>query len=159
MSGDHAPCERGAGLGKRESGRAREAPAEGLGSRLAALLKGERVSPHVIRHTTAVRLLRAGVDINTIRAWLGHIDTTNIYAEVDLEMKAKALNERSIPGAPRRSWHKQSGLMACSSRSDGTSVLSAEQSVGHQVVSRPHWRATSKPTAFKRLRHMTVAAT
>jgi integrase len=39
------------------------------------------------------RLLRAGVDINTIRAWLGHvsIDTTNIYAETDLEMKAKAL--------------------------------------------------------------------
>jgi site-specific recombinase XerC len=40
-----------------------------------------------------VHLLRAGVDINTIRAWLGHVslDTTNIYAEVDLEMKAKAL--------------------------------------------------------------------
>jgi integrase len=38
-------------------------------------------------------LLRAGVDINTIRAWLGHVslNTTNIYAEVDLEMKAKAL--------------------------------------------------------------------
>jgi site-specific recombinase XerD len=45
------------------------------------------------RHTTATHLLRAGVDINTIRAWLGHvsIDTTNIYAETDLEMKAKAL--------------------------------------------------------------------
>jgi site-specific recombinase XerC len=42
------------------------------------------------RHTTATHLLRAGVDINTIRAWLGHvsIDTTNIYAESDLEMKA-----------------------------------------------------------------------
>jgi site-specific recombinase XerC len=40
-----------------------------------------------------VHLLRAGVDINTIRAWLGHVslDTTNIYAEVDMEMKAKAL--------------------------------------------------------------------
>lgn len=36
---------------------------------------------------------RAGVDINTIRAWLEHVslDTTNIYAEIDLEMKAKAL--------------------------------------------------------------------
>ena len=53
----------------------------------------KRVSPHTIRHTTATHLLRAGVDINTIRGWLGHvsIDTTNIYAEVDLEMKAKAL--------------------------------------------------------------------
>ncbi len=53
----------------------------------------KRISPHTIRHTTATHLLRAGVDINTIRAWLGHvsINTTNIYAEVDLEMKAKAL--------------------------------------------------------------------
>jgi len=60
--------------------------------RLPSLAK-KRVSPHVIRHTTATHLLRAGVDINTIRAWLGHVsvDTTNVYAEVDLEMKAKAL--------------------------------------------------------------------
>ena len=74
----------------------------------------KRVSPHVLRHTTAVHLLRAGVDINTIRAWLGHVslDTTNVYAEVDLEMKAKALNECTIPDAPRRSWHRQPGLMA-----------------------------------------------
>ena len=56
-------------------------------------LATKRVSPHAIRHTTAVHLLRAGVDINTIRAWLGHVslDTTHIYAEVDMEMKAKAL--------------------------------------------------------------------
>jgi len=56
-------------------------------------LAKKRVSPHTIRHTTAVHLLRAGVDINTIRAWLGHVslDTTHIYAEVDMEMKAKAL--------------------------------------------------------------------
>jgi len=49
--------------------------------------------PRNSRHTTAVHLLRAGVDINTIRAWLGHVslDTTHIYAEVDMEMKAKAL--------------------------------------------------------------------
>ncbi len=74
----------------------------------------KRVSPHVIRHTTAVHLLRAGVDINTIRAWLGHVslDTTNVYAEVDLEMKAKALSECTIPDTPRRSWHRQPGLMA-----------------------------------------------
>lgn len=56
-------------------------------------IEKKRVSPHTIRHTTATHLLQAGVDINTIRAWLGHvsINTTNIYAEVDLEMKAKAL--------------------------------------------------------------------
>lgn len=62
-------------------------------------LRAKRISPHSIRHTTAVHLLRAGVDINTIRAWLGHVslDTTNVYAEVDLEMKAKALSACEIP--------------------------------------------------------------
>jgi len=45
------------------------------------------------RHTTATHLLRAGVDINTIRAWLGHVslNTTNIYAKTNLEIKAHAL--------------------------------------------------------------------
>jgi integrase/recombinase XerD len=70
-----------------------------LSETMPTLVK-KRVSPHTIRHTTAVRLLRAGVDINTIRAWLGHVslDTTHIYAEVDLEMKAKALAVVDING-------------------------------------------------------------
>ena len=61
-------------------------------------LSTKRISPHSVRHTTAVHLLRAGVDINTIRAWLGHVslETTNRYAEVDLEMKAKALASCAI---------------------------------------------------------------
>jgi integrase/recombinase XerD len=61
-------------------------------------LQQKRVSPHTIRHTTATHLLRAGVDINTIRAWLGHVsvDTTNIYAEIDLAAKAKALETCAI---------------------------------------------------------------
>lgn len=65
----------------------------------APSLKTKRISTHGIRHTTAVHLLRAGVDINTIRAWLGHVslDTTNKYTEVDLKMKAEALQTTSIP--------------------------------------------------------------
>jgi len=68
-------------------------------------LQQKRVSPHTIRHTTATHLLRAGVDINTIRAWLGHVsvDTTNVYAEIDLDTKAKALAKCAIhpdPGGP-----------------------------------------------------------
>jgi site-specific recombinase XerD len=57
-------------------------------------IMAKHISPHTIRHTTATHLLRAGVDINTIRSWLGHvsIDTTYDYAEVDLEKKAKALS-------------------------------------------------------------------
>ena len=71
-----------------------------LASRTVPTLATKRVSPHTIRHTTAVHLLRSGVDINTIRAWLGHVslDTTHIYAEVDMEMKAKALASVDISG-------------------------------------------------------------
>ena len=67
------------------------------------------------RHTAACELVRAEVDINTIRAWLGHasIDTTNIYAKIDLEMKAKALAlcDAAEPG-PDRPWKEKKGLMA-----------------------------------------------
>lgn len=74
------------------------------------------ISTHTIRHTTAVHLLRSGVDINTIRAWLGHVslDTTHIYAEVDLEMKAKALAQCEIPesGMVDEHWSKNPKLMA-----------------------------------------------
>ena len=54
-----------------------------------------------------MHLLRAGVDINTIRAWLGHvsIDTTNIYAEIDLEMKARALAKCDVGEARRQDSH------------------------------------------------------
>ena len=66
-------------------------------------LSVKRVSPHIVRHTTAVHLLRSGVDINTIRAWLGHVslDTTHVYAEVDMEMKATALASVDIKGLPQ----------------------------------------------------------
>jgi len=78
-------------------------------------LTAKRVSPHCIRHTTATHLLRAGVDINTVRAWLGHVslDTTNIYAEIDLEMKAKALAkcEVSDAGKSKRRWRDDPTLM------------------------------------------------
>jgi integrase/recombinase XerD len=77
-------------------------------------LAAKRVSPHVIRHTTATHLLRAGVDINTIRAWLGHVSmaTTNIYAEVDLEMKAKALAKCEVAGDKGGvPWKQDAGLM------------------------------------------------
>jgi site-specific recombinase XerD len=86
-------------------------------SRKLPSLRTKQTSTHTIRHTTAVHLLRSGVDINTIRAWLGHvsIDTTHIYAEVDLEMKAKALAQCEIPAsASNRSnlWSKDPELMA-----------------------------------------------
>jgi integrase/recombinase XerD len=84
-------------------------------SQKAPALARKCVSPHTIRHTTATHLLRAGVDINTIRAWLGHvsIDTTNVYAEVDLEMKAKALAacDTGNPAHPKKLWRNNPGVI------------------------------------------------
>jgi len=73
-----------------------------LATKKTPSLQTKRVSPHTIRHTTATHLLRAGVDINTIRAWLGHVsvDTTNVYAEIDLATKAKALDKCAIAPDP-----------------------------------------------------------
>lgn len=79
-------------------------------------LRNKRISPHTIRHTTATHLLRAGADINTIRAWLGHVsvDTTNVYAEIDLETKAKMLEQCQSFGpsaGPVRHWKDSPKLM------------------------------------------------
>jgi integrase/recombinase XerD len=78
-------------------------------------IAAKQVSPHTIRHTTATHLLRAGVDINTIRGWLGHVSlsTTNIYAEIDLEMKAKALSKCELgEGADGgKPWRENTSLM------------------------------------------------
>ncbi len=64
-----------------------------LASSSATTLAAKRVHPHVIRHTTAVHLLKAGVDMVTISHWLGHasVETTNRYAAVDLDMKRAAV--------------------------------------------------------------------
>lgn len=76
---------------------------------------GRTITPHVVRHTIACHLVLAGVDINAIRAWLWHasISTTNIYAEVDLTLKANAVALCEV-GAQRlgRSWKEDKDLMA-----------------------------------------------
>ena len=78
-------------------------------------LATKRVSPHSIRHSTATHLLRAGVDINTVRAWLGHVslDTTNVYAEIDLEGKAQALAKCDITNerGPGKRWANNPDLI------------------------------------------------
>lgn len=78
-------------------------------------LATKRVSPHSIRHTLATHLLRSGVEINTVRAWLGHapLDTTNVYAEIDLEGKARALAKRDVSNErqPKKRWVAHPNLM------------------------------------------------
>jgi integrase/recombinase XerD len=58
-------------------------------------LKDKRIHPHSLRHSTAVALLKAGVDFATISQWLGHssINTTMRYARADLDLKRQALSQ------------------------------------------------------------------
>lgn len=82
--------------------------------------RGRRVTPHTFRHTAAVHLLEAGVDVNVIRGWLGHVslETTNRYAEISLRTKATALDTTSSPvrapngGGRKQPWHSDAALMA-----------------------------------------------
>jgi site-specific recombinase XerD len=56
------------------------------------------VTMHVLRHTAAMRLLRAGIDTSVIALWLGHeqIETTQIYLHADLELKERALAKTTL---------------------------------------------------------------
>ncbi len=68
-------------------------------------LRGKRITAHVLRHTAAMQLLRAGVDTSVIALWLGHeqIDTTQIYLHADLTLKERALAMTTPPNiAPGR---------------------------------------------------------
>jgi site-specific recombinase XerD len=66
---------------------------------LARGVKPVHVAPHVIRHTTAMHLLRSGVDMIVIAAWLGHVNvsTTHGYVEIDLRMKQAAIAKTVLP--------------------------------------------------------------
>ena len=79
-------------------------------------LRDRRVTPHTLRHTTAMHLLQSGVEVNVIRSWLGHvsISTTNRYIEIDLAMKRKALASCEVGSSeplktPR---HSDPGILA-----------------------------------------------
>ncbi len=68
-------------------------------------LREKRVTAHVLRHTTAMRLLHAGVDTAVIALWLGHesIETTRIYLYADLDLKEQALaRTRPLTSPPGR---------------------------------------------------------
>jgi site-specific recombinase XerD len=79
-------------------------------------LATKRVTPRIFRHTTAVHLVAAGVDVTVIRRWLGHahLDTTNRYAQATLATKRAAL-EQLAPNAhtaPPPSWKQDDALLA-----------------------------------------------
>jgi len=68
----------------------------------APTLKAKTVTAHVLRHTSAMRLLHAGVDITVIALWLGHesTETTRVYLHADLAIKERALARTAPAGSP-----------------------------------------------------------
>jgi site-specific recombinase XerD len=76
-------------------------------------LTGKKISPHVLRHSAAMRLLRAGVDTTVIALWLGHesVATTQIYVHADLELKERALARTAPIGATPGRYQPADGIL------------------------------------------------
>lgn len=77
-------------------------------------LATRRISPHTMRHTTAMHLLQSGVDVTVIALWLGHEDiaTTHHYIEADLAMKEAALRQLEGPPSSPVRFHVGDRLLA-----------------------------------------------
>lgn len=77
-------------------------------------LRTKRLSPHVLRHTAAMRLLEAGVDTSVIALWLGHerVDTTQVYLHADLTIKERALARTAPPDARPGRYRPSDALLA-----------------------------------------------
>ena len=73
----------------------------------------KRISPHLLRHTTAMHLLRSGVPFNVIALWLGHerATTPHRYVEADLAMKENALARLEPPDIKLRRFQAPDALM------------------------------------------------
>lgn len=86
----------------------------GAASETAPTLAKKRLHPHSMRHSTAVALLKSGVDLSTISHMLGHASptTTNRYARVDLEMKRKAIGKvKPVPRKSRTPWARDGTIL------------------------------------------------
>lgn len=77
-------------------------------------LATKRVTAHVLRHTTAMRLLHAGVDTAVIALWLGHesIETTRIYLFADLDLKERAIGRTRPLGSPPSRYRPPDSMLA-----------------------------------------------
>jgi len=77
-------------------------------------LRKKRLHPHSMRHSTAMALLKSGVDLSTISHYLGHASptTTNHYAKVDLEMKRQAIAQvKPVPHQALTPWQKNPTIL------------------------------------------------
>jgi integrase/recombinase XerD len=83
-------------------------------SRSCPSLIGKRVSPHVLRHSTAMELLHHGVEQTVIALWLGHehVETTQVYVHADLRLKEMALARVTAPAANPGRYRPDDKLLA-----------------------------------------------
>ena len=77
-------------------------------------LRAKTVTPHVLRHSCAMALLHAGIDVTVIALWLGHesIEATNIYLHADLAIKEQALAKTTPPNSAPGRYHPPDSLLA-----------------------------------------------
>jgi integrase len=77
-------------------------------------LVGRSITPHTLRHTAAMDLLRRGVDLTVIALWLGHesIETTQIYLHADMRLKERALGHADPSGATPTRFRPSDDLLA-----------------------------------------------
>jgi len=77
-------------------------------------LVGRSITPHTLRHTAAMDLLRRGVDLTVIALWLGHesIETTQIYLHADMRLKERALGHADPSGVTPTRFRPSDGLLA-----------------------------------------------
>lgn len=85
-----------------------------VASRSCPTLKNKKVSPHVLRHTAAMSLLRAGVDSTVIALWLGHesVEATQIYLHADMAIKERALARTTPPNSTPGRYRPPDNLLA-----------------------------------------------
>ena len=85
-----------------------------VGATKCPTLSRKRVSPHVLRHTTAVRLLQAGVDRAVIALILGHesVETTQMYLDADIKTKERAIGRTAAVGVRTGRYRPSCGVMA-----------------------------------------------
>jgi len=107
-------------------------------------LIGKRVSPHTLRHTTAMHLLRSGNDVNMVSYWLGHADinTTHVYVEIDMEMKRQMLQKAPPPAVPSAPpWRKPGILEWLKCLAKPRQLCGVHQQANKQGPPEPHGEA------------------
>jgi integrase/recombinase XerD len=98
----------------RDAVQARIAKYQKIAAQDCPSLAGKHLTPHTLRHSTAMHLRHAGVDNAVIALWLGHEDirSTQIYTHADLELKEKALDRTTPPDVPPGRYHPADQLLA-----------------------------------------------